>query len=807
MSYNYDDDNDGNQGALQDVGDIYYNTKGAYKTANKVKDKIEDYKNNHSNHNAGKPQGKDINPQSQGQNNIPTGNDIGKQPTKPTTPPQGTPVNAGTTGSAGTVTPVGAETMGTGATGTVASGTGGVVASGTGGTVAGGTGGVVAGAGTTAGAAAVAGAPTAGVGTVVVLAIAGTVAVATAGLAVANKMMREADEMVDRKPGKGIGGFAGLLIVLIGIIMFSAIALFTPVAGFAGLVSDVKDGVETYFVSYTDKAEFFTELFNEEEYDVELHTEINSQIGVDAQNVEVYKAIIDKAINKSFSYYMWNVLLEPDKVILTIFDNLGISRYSSEATITVYLNKPYPYSLIKSDGTYYTIGDYLNGNIPEEDLNNDLNYAEIIAVYCQNENNIYSSISYDDFYNTMVQEYNSNFLYELELSDTPQWYYIDADGTMVYVADEEEAKAGAEEAEAIRKEREEAKADDEEEADTEDSTEENTEEEEDEIDSWGYFFDVTVMPYGLNELYHIADVDMDDINYATLSITNRDMIDENEKWLRAYLGNQVYLGPSYADERSYRSVNYNRYIEQEAKPTGRSLNQYLNNSVTNNFIAGLLPEYSGGSYEDYEKIEIDFNADEAYLINMPAHILQSKYRQARGDGNGTVASKGCIDCCYAMCAMYYNGHTNPNVYMPQISKSTANGGYVIGQSFDGATFSADNNMVVHRTDTNSLTQNDFNAIINNLNQGYPVIISIKGYWADDTGFVLHRSSNSHFITIIGYENDKFIVYDPGSTSTSQYGIPFTALDNVRWLSYRLTRPANANFVPSWANHPDNPFGK
>ncbi len=805
MSNGYDDDSNKQQSITKDASDVYENTKNAYDTANKIKDKIENYRNNHPKNNDTSPQGKDIS-QSQGQNTAPKGNEIGKPPTnQPATAPQGTPVNAGPTGNA----------IGSGASGTVASGTGGTVASGATGATATGatatgataTGATATGVGATAGTAVVAGAPTAGVGTIVVLAIAGTVAVATAGLAVAKKMMNEADEMVDRKPGKGIGGFGGLLIVFVGVILFTALTLFTPAIGFAGLVHDVKDGVETFFVGYTEKAEFFCELFDEEEYDIELHREVNSQIGVDAQNVEVYKAIIDKAINKSFSYYMWNVLLEPEKVILTIFDKIGISRYSSEATIAYYLNQPYPYSLIKSDGTYYTIGDYLTDAIPEEDLNNDLNYAEILAVYCQNEENIYTSISYNDFYNFIVQEYNSNFLYELELSDTPQWYYIDAEGVMVLCDDEEEAKAGAEEAEAEREEAEEAEEEEEDDDEDSDEDSDDEEEEESEIDSWGYFFEVTVMPYGLNELYHIADVDMDAINYATLSITNRDMLDENEKWLRAYLGGQVDLGPSYADERTYRSVCYNCYTNQGEKATGRSLNSYLDNSVTNNFIAGLLPEYSGGSYDDYDKIEIDFDVNEAYIINMPCYINQGSYKQPRGDGSYTIAKKGCIDCCYAMCAMYYNGYSDASIYMPQISKSTSTGGYVSGQTFQSNIFPGDNNMNVSRIDKGKLDNNDVSVILNNISNGYPVIIEIVGYWEDDSGVVLHKSSNTHFIVLIGYTSDKFIVFDPGSTTTTQYGIPYDALDNVRWGSYRTTTPTDSNFVPSWANHPDNPFGK
>ncbi|MBO5371754.1 MAG: C39 family peptidase [Lachnospiraceae bacterium] len=814
MSNDYEENNQ--QSVVQDAGDIYRNTKDAYKLADKAVHKYEDYKNKQAEakNNADKPQGKDITPQNQGQNNTPKGADIGNKPAGTTSPPQGTPVNASATGNTigsganATATGAGATTTGAGATATGATATGaGATATGAGATATG-VGASATGAGVTGTVAVASGIPTAGVGTIVTLAVAGTVAVATAGLAVAKKIGREADEIVDRKPGKGIGGFAGLLIVLIGVIIFSSVALFTPVAGFAGLVADMKDGVTTFFVSHTEKAEFFAELFDEEEYDVELHREVNSQKGVDAQNVEVYKAITDKAIEKSFSYYMWNVLLEPDKVMLTIFDKIGVSRYSSEASIAYYLNQPYPYSLIKSDGSYYTIGDYLTGAIPEEDLNNDLNYAEILAVYCQNEDNIYTSISYDDFYNFIVQEYNSNFLYELELSDTPQWYYIDAEGVMVLCDDEEEAKAGAEEAEAEREEAEEEEEDDDEDSD-EDSEEES--EEESEIDSWGYFFEVKVMPYGLNELYHIADVDMDAINYATLSITNRDMLNENEKWLRAYLGNSVDLGPSYADERTYRSVCYNCYTDQGERATGRSLNQYLENSVTTNFIAGLLPEYSGGSYDDYEKIEIDLDVSDTHIINMPAHILQGNYKTKRGNGgdngNATISSSGCIDCCYAMCAMYYNGYTEPSTYMPQISKEVSEGGYVIGESFDGATFSTDNNMIVTRINKSKLDNTDFTNIINNINCGYPVIISIEGRWEDDEGYVLHQSHRTHFIVLIGYTTDRFIVYDPGSQGTTNYGIPFTALDNVKWCSYRTTAPANADFVPSWKMHPDNPFGR
>lgn len=827
---------------------------------------------------------------------------------------QPTTSNAGSTGA--NTSAVGANASTTGASTGVASSTGtGTVGATT--TTAG-----TAGVATTAGTATVAGSVTMGIGAIVVVA-------ATAlkkGVDVAKK--DEAEIMGETEESSEGGGFTALLfaipiiiIVLAAIITAPALVLLNLATNPIGTISSM---AESYFAEEKKEA-FFNDLFGED-YDVL----ITSPREMNEETIEVYKEIVDYAIVQAFDTYVWNLLTD-----LNTWKNFMFDGYNPYATYQKFLDNPYPYTLTKEgNGEPYTIREFLAN--PDAIENNDLNYAEIFTILCQNPQFSFTNFSYSDFYDVMVSKKTTELLFEMEIGDihyykyesgesqsdikdgvtsdgnkslantpslnstqgrseynetqmeqhiknaeiatNPDYYeyvgtkttyeynyvapsiiyklktggdykpgrsgmiYVgsgngthtlvekhfgsyNADGTFVgeNTGDYNRVETGKVPAGDYIKDGDTFKyvgnnsGDYTQKASAQEETKTNwwaticnawdafwnqqveiAENVMDKILSWGkhffFVYDVTVKPYGLEEMYAIANVSYDGYNYNNNSMKNYELLDYQEMWLRDLLPNSN-LGPSYSEKRSIRSTVYfdiQNCLQKEGtgtyiQPTGRSLMNYLDNSLVNITINGnnYYQEWNTGERIEYE---INYNPNgETVILDMYSYINQGDYpNDKRGpltsvsDNRDSIKKSGCIDCSYIMLYEYYFRN---ELNVPFISLN-----YVKDKLFQTSDFMQDYNLTYGSTGSGNTSFSE-DLIVQQITEGKPIILYLEGRWVYN-GKCYHGSPNGHFLLIVGYDETGFYVYDPGSRSNTQSGsIPYEAFN---YLSIKYLRTVDPN---------------
>lgn len=728
-------------------------------------------------HNAKGLEGKEIKPSNQN-NSGPSGNNVSNTSSTNPLPNNNIPSGAENVSSlpsssvgsaAGEVGSAGAKAVASGAEvgGTVAAEAGSTAATGT--------------------AAVAAGAPTAGVGTAVVIAVSAGVGQIKKGLKKIDKARREMDDFVDKNPTNTSSKGAIIAFLCIVLIMLFFIPLLTPATALSIAVSSVQNKVEEKWGSFIDtleeRVDFFKDIVDRKDLDLDIDTNIYSQSGLDANNVEVYKAIIDKAIKKSFEKYMSTAVKKPESFIEKLISIFGASEYSKDAAYKAFLSKRYPYTLEHSDGFYYTIGDYLNGDIPEEELNNDLNYAEIIAIISAKEDFNYENITFEEFYDILISENTSTLLYEMSFESNPTWFYYDENYNIVVVENRERA---AEEAGKIVREN---TSDETSEASSEEeSSEETSEASSEELaleQGFGYFYDTIVMPYGLREIYKLAEI-VPDTSHPTLKISYTELLDHNEIWLRGYLGSLTNMGISFETERTSLSATYTFYIDNDLKPCGRSMDYYLPDSITETDVEDWWEDdEQPGNNEDISYTP----TGESVILDMTQYINQGDYPDdLRGEGPDTIKKSGCCDCSYAMCAAYY---ANKTVDIRKISKK-----YVKGNSFQTWLFLADSNMGRNMV-TNNKTIN-IEDVVSHITSGHPVVVNIKGKWIGKDGRVYHKTTNQHYFVIVGYDEVGFYLYDPGSKANT-YGepIPYAEWGKIKIPHYDLMTTTIADFTPRY----------
>lgn len=573
------------------------------------------------------------------------------------------------------------------------------------------------------------------------------------------------------KPSSHAGSIALIIAPLILILVICTVVSIIPIAILYFpqlLLRELGERAETVYNNFTEKGRFFKEVFDTDIYTLEVNDIVHESRQIDEQNIEIYKAIIDEAIQNAFEERVTQYIDDYIKTTLLEFAGMPVSLNKNQ-TLEDYKKQPYPYTLA-DDGEYYTIEEYLNGDIPESELNNDLNYAEIITVLCQNPNFTMDNFSYSSFYDMLINQKVAEYLFEIQFKDE----------FIVIVEDNGDADANisgtSHELEEILKE-------------TKKSNKMTISQK------------PVVMPYGLNELYQIAEVNPTDPNTNHPSMMNYELLDESEGWLRDRLCN-TELGPSYQDERSDESIVYSYIKDAGVQPTGRSLAWYLEDSLNLDQTIGYNPN------EDWRNIEFIQSSyvptGESVILDMPQYINQGHYpKNVRGDdGKGdTIKKSGCIDCSYAMCLAYYTRNLSD---IKTISKD-----YVSDNAFDSNTFLSDNN----------LTQNwneAYNAasVVSYITSGYPVVLHIEGVWEykevqeeDIDGVVTprtvqhkyHTTSNGHFLLIIGYDDCGFYVLDPGRSSNNRNVIPFNAFNYVDGKYIRPVMPGEnyKDFTPSY----------
>lgn len=638
-----------------------------------------------------------------------------------------------------------------------------------------------------------------------------------------------------------------ILFVIVGIILAPAIvlvnAIMKPIHIVEGAWNTAVDAIESYIAEEVkdDYFEDYAKQLISISDDSDLSYEITTQREMNEETLAVYKNIIDWSIYQAFSTYVYSYITDLGTYRAFFFDG-----YSPIRTYQKFMNNPYPYR--NRDGaTFMTIEDFLDMDfqdiMDDGNFNDDLNYAEIFTVICQNPNYNFENFSYSDFYDLMVSKETAMLLFEMSISDEPTYYFLDEGESL------EDVSATGYYTEATKE-------------DLDEYLKENCETYDEDIDfinseylaseseadsgfniaetawnclrsvgnffagvaekageafsklvNWGetwfqhFFFDyeVTVMPYGLEELYQIAGVNYNSYNHTFPSFRNYELLDMQEKWIRELLPD-FPLGPSYEERRTNRSPAYERMallLGDRARsfslyPSGRSPLRYMDNSYINMEVLGTeyLPEWCNRGHSYGSSL---FNLEgDTIVLDMYQYINQGEYRdKKRGFWNGvgtdtrkTIAYEGCIDCCYIMAAEYYN-QTEYNV--AQICQD-----YVIGRQFQSGAFCRDYDMAMGEKKYNF----PIAYVEGQLRQGHPILLHIHGLWVSAEGQLLHSggggddgNGSDHYILITGFCEEGFYVMDPASVDNTYHRIiSVDSFRNADDLFIRAILPTSNSYI-------------
>ena len=483
--------------------------------------------------------------------------------------------------------------------------------------------------------------------------------------------------------------------------------------------------------------------------------------------LDVYRALIDASITDIFSNFSNRMLEHYDLNLVEKFV-LGQLEHDTEKTMEEFLNQPYPYCKKPSaGGSFYTIRQFLEGQIPPYSegagsyLNDDINYAEILSVFAMKEDFQFGSDknTLEQFARLLCSEKSKQLLYEFKadvvyLTEEVEVYVeIMEDGRQGSVfedipvtPDEEEPK------EYVKKKI---------------------------LKTTGYYYTFKIMPYGLRELCVIADVNLADPDITFEDYTNYEMFDRKETYLRTFARDALKtIGPAFDQERDPRSFAFHQGVK-----TGRSPEFYLVEADNfSYFVEGLAV------WDQHEKpqnpLDIEYTSG-SKILNMPYYINQGYYPDLkRGQSHTTIKSSGCIDTCYMMIASYYTGQPI------SVEAVASNGAMYVGDNFNGTAFTSHYGL-------NYGTTTGFNVDTarSYIDKGMPLMMRLQGYW-NYGGVTYHSTSNTHFIVIMGYDDNGFYVYDPGSSNNTSGGaIPYEAFYAVNGKQLRV--PYREGFSPTF----------
>ncbi len=362
-------------------------------------------------------------------------------------------------------------------------------------------------------------------------------------------------------------------------------------------------------------------------------------------------------------------------------DLFGVPTHDKSKTAKYLYDNVYPYAR-KSNGGYYSVGDFLasygynggsndafeKGNytaIPTEDLFNDVNYSEIFAVITQGSKYSTDVITLDDYINLFLSKQSTRArMLELKLSD-PIFF-----GS--YEVDDGTDSDGNPKKKTINVE-----------------TDDPTDEELKKCDEVKYYYKITLAPYGLTDLYQVANglCDSEDNEWglgdnisecANKAVeimqkprehfekfkNNVDFLDYTEKYDRTLNrmdkngdGNiseeENYLGPAYNEDRNSKSprLRTSKFRGHPATPgkpnktkTGRSSWYYIDIDDMID-IRDLIKAVSEGSDDggDVEMPDIEvpeditslqiyqallehgYSADKAAAMALAYHVIEPLY--------------------------------------------------------------------------------------------------------------------------------------------------------------------------------------
>ncbi len=614
---------------------------------------------------------------------------------------------------------------------------------------------------------------------------------------------------------------------------------------------------KTAQAKYSAKGKFFSDLFSDkypgityaEIYD-SYHTD--AQGAVDANDAMIYKAIADYAIEQAFTTNIPAILMAPAQVVKSIggdwVDNPsweGFAALESElagclmfydvnAQLEAYKKLDYPYSSIKSSGQFYTIGECIDKTIPEDKLNDQVDYSEIFAVLSQNEDYQFENITYEEFYDLMLDPDTQLLLMEMYFGKEHIWYYNDGSSMQEFPAEDYGGNVGACKAAVVACVKDWFATLDAHPKETvlkvfdsltgafigllQDVAEEvlgkgktYIDESPDEDDStWkqrifntffgghtiGYYYKIEIAPYGLSELYYIFDVQpLDDYIGSTVEfhdkMTNLDMLDWQELLEYQYLGrDHCDLGYIYKDTRKSDSPAYKYYIEQGTKPTYRSLAFYLPERLGKGLTWDSWGEMIGGLYST-DVIYWDANGDfipvgKSVQLNLIQYVFsqglfgnvtRGHQRSSQTGKIYSVQQAGCIDSCFAMAMLYFSNNSSaiPDYELSEdwMQRTVCKDDNYSGQGFLADKFCAENGLGYRNAIGDNA--NIIETITNSIDEGNPLIFSLGSQWTGaDTG-TTYYGGKEHWMMIYGYDDAGIYVADPNGGRIMS--VPFNDWDS------------------------------
>lgn len=271
-----------------------------------------------------------------------------------------------------------------------------------------------------------------------------------------------------------------------------------------------------------------------------------------------------------------------------IVKNLGskslrkfINNYDEEKSFKTFYDNPFPYDLqtntVSSAPNFPRIGDVMKRNLKGKEYTedyieyaphyNDVNYAEMLSVFTCNPIYNWEECDYEDFNEYIRTQRAKNLYYEMKVT----WVVVykgttsttDSEGNVVEKTENAEKEFPTEE----------------EACNSPDSVVVNgitcTRD--------SYYCNVKVKPFGLRELYLMAEVSPYDIHEDYYRHTNYEMLDSHEEYSRTYMrDNADEMGPSYREDRSVFSSIYTELIQSYGEAKGRSAWCYISDAETYN---------------------------------------------------------------------------------------------------------------------------------------------------------------------------------------------------------------------------------
>lgn len=476
------------------------------------------------------------------------------------------------------------------------------------------------------------------------------------------------DLLTGEDSGFSIGKLIGIPIV--SIIFLTYMFSFYATTNSSGEVENYQE------VEY---ARDVTEELSERNTTYKEDEELSEEVNVDQPYLNAlleYKSQTDEAIKTAFMERAVDIVasMHPDAgtKIKNFFQKLlhfagSEYTYDEDSTVSSFYDNPYPYSLKINESEYYRIGDYLKTNgfdgvfvnrhdvsdyniIPEEYINNDLNYIEFNNVISQGPNyETYDSkhrVYLDMFQTAEAQEKLFEMTIENPAGDVAPTYYgyivvgynniTDEYGNTYPDPIEERTPDYSQQGEGLLS----------------DSR----------CHRKYYYYNIVVKPYGLRELYCIANK-TDETGYIMTSddempgsevysnhpgggdeegkiepILNYEMLDRNELYDRVFLRAdredslvaEDEFGPPCDEERSELSLVYNYSTPtidgSNVVTTGRSGNYYiplakLINSADIEFIVNHSHSENEEYFADANVTIHEFNGDEsAFLEEIKAMV-------------------------------------------------------------------------------------------------------------------------------------------------------------------------------------------